>query len=127
MKKLVAMAMAGVAAVGAWAGVDLALGFEEYAQDTALTEENCPALTLPTPNDMADLRIIDNGGDVACAGGFAPPFTSAGTNAVRIKTTLGNPCAFGFKENNVPVEISKGHPYCVDFLARFTAFDSDIK
>ena len=98
---------------------NVALGFEEYARG-ALTEEDCPALI---GNETVTLTIAPINGSMGNIDAFTPPFTSAGTNCLSIKTTLGNPCAFTLKGDKSSVEVSSEHPYYVDFLARFTSFE----
>ena len=119
----------GVEIPGTWNGMaidylpgNVALGFEEYAQGTELTEEGCPLVTI-ADDESTTLRIEPLGGSMGNIDMFTPPFTSAGTNCLQVKTTFGKSCAFALKEDKSSVVISPEKPYYVDFLARFTSLD----
>ena len=125
--KFVYMSLAACAMLDiATARADVAIGFEEYAQGTSLTEENCAAL-VASLDENTELMI--NGvtgfysGYYDNVAGIPTPFASAGTNCLAIKTRFGYPCAFGLKEDKSSVPVSLEHPYLIDFLAKFTVLD----
>ena len=100
---------------------DITLGFEEYARGSDLTEENCAALV--STFDENQLVVAANSGSYDSIGGFTPPFSSAGTNSLSLRTRFGYPCVFKLKEDGASVEIPTGHSYGIDFLAKFSICD----